>query len=170
MPLLSRQRTFAYKSCRDLLEKLRREVKRYRLIAGRDGADVEELKDVAFNASVTAWHLSDWVFNDLTEEDRKKFGFKDVQDLQEHARTSCRALYLCRYAATASKHWQVTTYPDPKVQTVVTAETSWCIYFLDNERRIPADQVFDEALHFWTQFIYGNEIAKNIGMDDGDST
>ena len=104
MPLPSRQQTFAYKSCRDLLEKLRREVVRYRLIAGRDDANVEELKDVAFNASVTAWHLSDWVFNDLTEEQRKRFGFKDIQDLQEHARKSCRALHLCRYAATASKH------------------------------------------------------------------
>jgi hypothetical protein len=165
MSLPSRQQTFAYKSCRDLLEKLRREVVRYRLIAGRDDANVEELKDVAFNASVTAWHLSDWVFNDLTEEQRKRFGFKDIQDLQEHARKSCRALHLCRYAATASKHWQVTNHPDPQVQTVVTAETSWCIYFIDNERTIAADQVFDEALNFWTEFIYHHKIAKDI--DDG---
>jgi hypothetical protein len=137
-------------------------IKRYRLIAGRDDADVEELKDIAFNASVTAWHLSDWVFNDLTGEQRKKLGFKNLEELQEHARTSCRALHLCRYAATASKHWQVTRYPDPRVQTVVTAETSWCIYFLDNGRRIAADQVFEEAVHFWTQLIYPNEIAKDI--------
>jgi hypothetical protein len=168
MPLPSRQQTFAYESCRDLLEKLRREIVRYRSIVRRDDANVEELKDIAFNASVTAWHLGDWVFNDLTAEQRERFGFKDTGDLQKHVCTNCRALYLCRYAATASKHWQVTIYPDPKVQTVVTAEKGWGIYFVDDNKRIAADQVFDEAFHFWTQFIYSNEIPKNIGVGDSD--
>jgi len=51
MPLPNRPQTF-YESCRDLLEKLDREIDRYRSIAGRDDHNVvEELKDIAFNAS-----------------------------------------------------------------------------------------------------------------------
>jgi hypothetical protein len=74
MPLPHRQQTF-YESCRDLLEKLDREIDRYRSIVGRDDHDVvEELKDIAFNASVTAWQLGDWVFKDMTAEQRQRLG------------------------------------------------------------------------------------------------
>ena len=128
---------------------------------GRDDHNVvEELKDIAFNASVTAWQLGDWVFNDMTVEQRQRLGFNDSNALLEHARTNCRALYLCRHAATASKHWEATQHPDPNVQTVVTHENGWRVLFVDGNKRTAADQVFAEALSFWTNFIYGNHIAK----------
>src|SRR5713101_5536257 len=131
MPLPGREQTFAYESCRDLLDKLEREIDRYRTSV-RDDAGVEELKDIAFNAAVTAWHLSDWVFNDLTPAQRRKLGFNKPSDLQKYARENCRALYLCRYAATASKHWAVDSHRDPNVQVVVTADPIWSIYFVDH--------------------------------------
>jgi hypothetical protein len=160
MALPGRDQTFAYENCRDLLEKLDRELDRYRSIVGGEDADVDALKDLAFNASVTAWHLADWVFNDLTDMQRKSLKVRNLSGLQAYARTKCRALHLCRYAATASKHWEVTGHPDPDVQVAVTWETGWCIYFIDNSKRIPADRVFEDALYFWTHFIYGNEIAR----------
>jgi hypothetical protein len=161
MALPGREQTFAYEDCRDLRQKLDREIKRYRSMVGREDSDPEELKDTAFNASVTAWHLTDWVFNDLTPAQRASLRFEDLSDLQEYARTNCRALYLCRYAATASKHWEVTKHPDPNVQIVVTlADTGWTIYFMDSGKRKAAEQVFDDALVFWTQFIYGHHIAQ----------
>ena len=111
MALPSRNQTFAYESCRDLVEKLDREIGRYREVAGNDEDHdgeallnlVHQLTDAAFNASVTAWHLCDWVFNDLTSEQRQKLGFATLLKLQDHAKTQCRALYLCRYTATASR-------------------------------------------------------------------
>src|SRR5262245_38714116 len=130
MPLPNRQQTF-FECCRDLLQKLQREIDRYRSVVGGDG-HAEELKDIAFNASVTAWYLGDWAFNDMTAEQRKRLGFKDARALQDHARTSCRALHLCRHVATASKHWQVTQYRDPNVQTLVTYEVGWRVIFVDN--------------------------------------
>jgi hypothetical protein len=75
MPLSNRQQTF-YANCGDLLEKLKREIARYRSIVG--GTVVEELKDIAYNASVTAWQLGDWVFNDMTDEQRTRLGFNDL--------------------------------------------------------------------------------------------
>jgi hypothetical protein len=157
MPLSNRQQTF-YANCGDLLEKLKREIARYRSIVG--GTVVEELKDIAYNASVTAWQLGDWVFNDMTDEQRTRLGFNDLEALRKHARTNCRALYLCRHAATASKHWEVTEFPDPNIQTLVTHENGWRVIFVDDNKRSEADQVFDEALGFWTNFIYGNHIAR----------
>jgi len=167
MPLPSREQTFAFADCRELLEKLDREIDRYREVAGRDGLErdalvklVDQLKDSAFNASVTAWHLCDWVFNDMTPDQRQKLGFKKLSDLQDHVRNNCRALYLCRQAATASKHWTVNQHADPEVQVIVTADTGWTIYFVDDGRKTPADQIFDDALGFWTGFIYQHQIAK----------
>jgi hypothetical protein len=121
MALPSRDKTFAYENCRDLLEKLDREIDRYCEVAGNDQMLtpevmlklVDQLKDGAFNASVTAWHLCDWVFNDLPEEQRQKLGFKKLADLQTHVTKQCRQLHLCRQAATASKHWSVERYADP---------------------------------------------------------
>ncbi len=118
------------------------------------------MKDLAFNISITAWTLCDWVFGDLTAEQRKSLNIRKLSDLQDRAR-SCRAVHICRQAATASKHWDVTSYPDPNLSVIVTAggQGQWLIYFLDNGDRLEADRVFAEALQFWTSFIYPNRIA-----------
>jgi hypothetical protein len=174
MALPSRDQTFAYENCRDLVEKLDREIDRYSEVAGTDdtGANVltlvHQLMDSAFNASVTAWHICDWVFNDLPLEQRKKLGFKKRSDLQRHARTQCRALHLCQHAANASKHWQVTDYPDPTVQVIVTGDEGWAIYFVDKGKKLPAAQVFTAARDFWDQFIRENHIPK--ALDDRDAS
>jgi hypothetical protein len=172
MALPSRDQTFAYANCRDLLEKLDREIDRYCEVAGSD-LDypgemllriVDQLKDSAFNASVTAWQVCDWVFNDLPIEQRQKLGFKRLLDLQNHVRKQCRALHLCRQAATASKHWSVKKHPDIAVKIIVTGDPVWTIYFVDGDKKIKANQVFNEAYHFWTGFIRDNGIAK--ALDD----
>jgi hypothetical protein len=99
------------------------------------------------------------VFNDMTVEQRQKLNFRDVGGLQEYARENCRALYLCRQAATASKHWVVNQHADPEVQVVVTAETEWTVYFVDHGRSQPADVVFEMAFAFWNEFIRDHRIS-----------
>ncbi|MET4481622.1 hypothetical protein [Bradyrhizobium sp. F1.13.3] len=152
-----------------MLDKLHRELDRYREVAGRDEEDlaamvelVDQLKDSAFNAAVTAWHLGDWVFKDMTADQRKALGVRSLGDLQAHGREKCRALYLCRYAATASKHSEVNTFRDPKVEVVVSCEedAGWSVHFVDDGNTRAADQVFSEALDFWTGFIFENHIGK----------
>jgi hypothetical protein len=156
-----------------LLDKLSREIDRYREVAGRDELDpeahlklVDQLKDSAFNASVTAWQLCDWVFKDMAPDQRQKLNFEKVIDLQNHARRNCRALHLCRQAATASKHWVVDDYYDPDVQVVVAHDgtTGWIAYFVDRGQEQPADYVFDMAYAFWNSFIRDHGVA--IALDD----
>jgi hypothetical protein len=173
MALPSRGQTFAYENCQDLVEKLDREIDRYCEVAGNDdtGANVltlvHQLTDSAFNAAVTAWHLCDWVFNDLTLEQRRELGLKKLSKLQDHAKEQCRALYLCRYAATASKHWLVERNPDPTIQVVVAHEDGWTIYFVDDGKKTPAEQVFMAARDFWDQFIRANGIKSEPPAGDG---
>jgi hypothetical protein len=169
MALPSRKQTFAYETCRDLVEKLDREIDRYHAVAGGDEGEwgnllnlVHQLTDSAFNASVTAWHIGDWVFNDMPCRLRDKFGFKEVADVQKYARGYCRALHLCRQAATASKHWSVDKYRDPSVKVIVTAEGGWRIYFKDGDKEISADQAFANARDFWYHFIKDSGLARHL--------
>src|SRR5215203_4310459 len=158
MPLPSRAHTFAIQTCRDMLEKLEREVVCYRQAVNKQSPT--ELLDASFNAAVTAWHIADWVFCDMTTEQRLQLKCHSLSDLQTRARTDCRSIHLCRQVATASKHVQVSHYPDHDVQAYAAAEPDWTTYFRDKGRRINAEEVFNLALGYWTQFIYNNEIGK----------
>jgi hypothetical protein len=177
MALPGREQTFAFENCRDVLEKLSREVERYAEL-DQKGNDLDAMKDTAFNVAVTAWHLCDWVFNDMTEAQRDSLSIHSPTQMQEYARHECRALHICRQAATASKHWEVRRYRDPNVAIVVTAppdppdlgtESSappvyvlprWHIYIIDGNKVHPAGEVFSRAEEFWCQIIYQNGIAQ----------
>jgi hypothetical protein len=173
MALPGREKTFALENCRDLHRKLEREIKRF---GDADPDDVEARIDLAFNIVVTAWHLCDWVFADLTPAQKSSLQITSLSALQDIARVQCRALHLCRQVAVASKHWKVTDHPDPDVAVMVTATpqgttaarspvplhlaASWYLYFVDGPNMQEAEEVFDSALTFWTQFIYPNKIAE----------
>ena len=64
MALPGRDHTFAFSDCRDLLMKLEREIERYQSL----GTDVTEMRDLAFNISVTAWSMCDWVYGDAASD------------------------------------------------------------------------------------------------------
>jgi len=158
MAFPGRPQTFAMENCRDLLNKLKRENERF----SAAGNNIETRKDFAFNAAVTAWALCDWVFADMPSALRNKYEIHNVNQMREYARYHCRALHLCRQAATASRHCMVDNFADPDVNSFVTVKsTPGCfVYFVDGKEKRHAEDVFDDAFQFWTQFIYGNEIAK----------
>jgi len=168
MALPTRPQTFAFENCRELLTKLEREIYRYLSVAGSREADpvevmnvVDTLKDAAFNASVTAWHLTDWVFHDMTAEQRKRLSLAHKGDLQALARKQCGALRLCELACVASKHWTVSNEKivDEAVQTMVSADQGWGVNFIDHDKETPAHVVFQEAFSFWNEFIHQNDVA-----------
>jgi hypothetical protein len=169
MAFPGRPQTFALENCRDLLNKLKREIERF----GAAGNNIETRKDFAFNAAVTAWQLCDWVFADMSSALRDKYEIHNVNQMREYARYHCRALHLCRQVATESKHYTVDKFADPAVNSHLTVKSTvpqapiplhfapGCfVYFVDGKEKREAEDVFGDALQFWTQFIYGNEIAK----------
>ena len=100
----------------DIAYKLEREIDRFK----QEQANPLFLADHAFNVVVTAWHLCDWVFADLTPELKSRLQINTLSELQAQARKG-RALHLCQQAANASKHWAVLEkHRDPNVDTIVT--------------------------------------------------
>src|SRR5262245_6809440 len=168
MALPARPQTFALENCRNLLDKLKREIERF----SAGGNNIETRKDFAFNAAVTAWALCDWVFDDMPSALRDKYKIHNVNQMREYARHHCRALHLCRQVATASKHYTVDNFADPAANSFLTVKRTvpqapiplhfppGCfVYFVDDNEKREAEHVFDDAFRFWTQFIYGSEIA-----------
>jgi hypothetical protein len=98
MALPGRDKTFAFANCKDMLDKLKRKIDRYARV---DGKDVEAMKDLAFNIAVTEWHLCDWVFMNLTPEQREALNIHSLAQMQERALGS-RPLHVFRQVATAS--------------------------------------------------------------------
>src|SRR5262249_47498947 len=84
----------------------------------------------AFNFSVTAWHLADWVWEAVSTpewraEIHRPLGIttngshpgNDLRAFQTAIREKCRAIHICRQLATGSKHMTVRQSPDPTVRT-----------------------------------------------------
>ncbi len=190
MPLRSttdRSATFDLVDCRDLLQKLEREMDRIRRCNRR-----EELADLGFNFAVTAWHLTDWVWADIKGVHGLKtalaaeasvrapeFNFNEFRDL---LRRRSDDLNYCRLIATASKHVGVEPLPgDPDAFTAtgsagpssvllggaplatsplaVAGSGKYVLKIIVDGERIPAVKVFERVLEFWTQFIYGPQVG-----------
>lgn len=151
--------TFGFRGHRDLIAKLRWEIER---IIQDHGWDAAVLAYRGFNAAVTAWQISDWLWEDMTDSQRKAIGVAHRTALQNKARRECRALHCCRQIATAHKHAKVTLFPDPTVESAVSADRRlanegftveqvvYVLKIIDGQDRLPAIQLFKDALDYWT--------------------
>jgi hypothetical protein len=151
--------TFSFENSVDLVWKLDWEITR--LLHATPG-DIIDMKCFAFNAAVTAWQLADWVFLDMTSQQKQSRGVSKLLDLQNIVRGECRALHLCSRIATASKHRFVTSHHDPKVSTAVRSAGSmngqfakWELLIFDGDKEHAACDVFEEARQYWYRFVTG---------------
>lgn len=183
MALPGKDKTFGLESCRDLLSKLEWEIEGLR---STQTSDVSSLIYQAFNGAVTAWHLADWVWGDMTGEQRvaicNEWGLvaRSIGEFRHGLRKNNWAVALCREIATASKHVQVSQSPDADVQTTVSAVSSlvtatgravrtesgsevtvtgWKLKVFDGSDWHEMLDVLEEARNFWTTFIYDREFA-----------
>jgi hypothetical protein len=85
---------------------------------------------IAFNAAVTAWHITDWLWQSRPETRAvlaKRFNFTHAETknglrvglerFQDAMAADCRALYVCREIANGSKHMRKTKI-DPDVKAI----------------------------------------------------
>jgi hypothetical protein len=103
-------RPFGMTSCRDMLNKLEREITRFASSAERD-----EIVDHALNAAMTAWHLAEWTWPDtahsaglrerIAEEMHENIPTRDPFTLlRRYAVKHCPDLRLCELIANTAKH------------------------------------------------------------------
>jgi hypothetical protein len=149
--------TFSFENSVDLVWKLYWEIARIQHASPRD---IIDMKCFAFNAAVTAWQLTDWVFDDMTADQRQSRGVSNLSGLQQLVRSECRALHLCHRIATASKHRIVTHHHDPAVTTAVRSAPvasghfpNWELVIIDGKVERDACDVFEEARMYWHRFL-----------------
>jgi hypothetical protein len=151
---------FSFETSVDVIWKLYWEIERLNHATPHD---IIDMKCFAFNAAVTAWQLTDWIFEDMSDEQRRQFGISKLSDLQKMAREQCRALHLCRQIATASKHRVVKMkHYDDSVSTRIDFDRTdayqwpkWGLMIIDGDKSYPAIAVFEEARLYWYKFLCG---------------
>ena len=169
---MKRSPTLDVESCRDLVEKLNREYKRFLHAVTR-----EEQSDHAVNFSLTAWHLTDWVWDakaggrlefkgDLAKEFEKwPGGDAGLKSFRKYILHRCGFLAYCEMVATAAKHADVDQKDwRPDMETTASASTTlnldldkigegWKWKIVDGENRPDALAVFGAILYFWNKLI-----------------
>lgn len=160
---------FALRGCRDLLEKLRYETGS---LNTTERFDVTGRAYIAFNCALTAWHMTDWVWAELDQDQRERIqkcagtNFKLVETcakpLQEFARCRSPALKLCELIANGSKH-RVLRNPDPRVSTKMTdgegADYGNPVVIEDGKETWVGDVLCQAAL-WWGTFLTDWNVAK----------
>jgi hypothetical protein len=150
--------TFTFENSVDLMWKLYWEIAR---IQHASPHDIIDMKCFAFNAAVTAWQLTDWVFDDMTAKQKQSRGISTLSGLQQLVTSERRALHLCQWIATASKHRIVNNrHHDPTVTTAVRSAPvasghfpDWELVIIDGNIERNAIDVFEEARMYWYRFL-----------------
>jgi len=133
---------------------------------------------IAFNAVVTAWHITDWVWQ-LSKERRQilaaHYGFayaetdtgirRGLERFQEAVTKDCRALHVCREIANGSKHMRrKKADPDVKakaewhqalerVGVVNIGDYVMTLTITDGTETLDAVKWFIEAFGYWEKLF-----------------
>lgn len=134
---------------------------------------------IAFNAAVTAWHITDWLWHSNAETRAvltKRYGLnftegtkaalrKGLESFQDAVVCESRYLYVCREIANGSKHMRTNN-----TDLDVTAEARWhmaiegaghvkpgdlvlSLVIVDGEREEDATRWFIQAFGYWEELF-----------------
>jgi hypothetical protein len=95
------QKSFELRDSRDMLEKLQWELNN---LFCRQRYDIKACQYHAFNCAVTAWHVTDWLWQDISPVLKNELRVNELKHFQRYVRDDCLALKLCHRIANASKH------------------------------------------------------------------
>ena len=169
----TRSETFDLVSCRDVLEKLRREIKRI-----KDAKDRQDVCDHGTNAAFTAWHMTDWVWADMKKNrairptiakqaDRDPGNFR-LPAFQNYVTKNSKALRICRIIATASKHvgWDPggTDLELTATGLTITEDSTvplerWILKVKIDDQSYEALPIFTKAFRYWESFTEKHQIG-----------
>lgn len=153
-----------------LLRKLTSEVSAF--IDNQD--EIVKSGRLALNIAMTAWHMVDWTFADMDADQRvlagRQLGRKinTQRDFAAAATEACEALRMCQVIATAGKHVEVSTRPDPSLVTrleffEVNADGAsgqvGAMWIIERDgKKYPAEETFNQVHRFW------EDLLSSLGM------
>lgn len=164
VPFPDRKRqSFGISTARDLLAKIERELSAF------EGCEhFIRAGDHAFNLCLSLWHMTDWTFADMTSDECHKAGaflgaaFAKSPDFGVAVQKAEPALRICRVMATASKHVEVTKFPEPTLDTMIDIYEhsavvdgplilKWGVNYLGESYSML--DVFKRAIAFWLKLF-----------------
>ena len=171
------QHTFGHDSCRDMLDKLKREFNRLEVAPER-----EDIADHAINFAITSWHLTDWIWA-AYEDKRLKFrgeaadasaswgkGRNGLGDFRKYIFEREPRIRYCDPIANEAKHLVLDEKRRPGRSVLKTTASAssilsgtgflmgpvdWIPKILREGNRLDARLEFDCILDFWSSFIHG---------------
>ena len=154
-------KTFGLWRAEDLLAKLNWE---RALLAELEGRSDDNAIFAALNGCATAWHLTEWTWNNLGPATRARLAFSVVRDLEIYVLTRCPALRLCRLIGNGGKHHTL-RWNDPeifstkrlRVHVETTADgrliggrlTGWKLQVVDGNKGTDASELLKTASEYW---------------------
>ena len=169
--------TFDIEDAGNMLAKLDREIKRVELAYSR-----EEAADHCFNAILTAWHIHDWVWQDIKGDGRKRHKLAGLADrpLRGFAKPAFQKFIVshdefghtmryCRMITTASKHGEFKLWEEDPEAPVLggspQGDPRWKVR-VDGRPMLAVD-VLRQAFEFWKWLISAEGIGgSSLGQLD----
>ena len=152
------QKSFELRDTRDMLEKLEWELDK---LFCRQRYDIKACQYHAFNCAVTAWHVTDWLWQDLTRALKAELQVKECKEFQRYVRENCPALNLCHQIANGSKHCLLEHNPDSTISTAISDGVGYEYgnpVIVEGNLHHQADKVFYDALFWFQAFIRDRNI------------
>lgn len=174
-------RSFDIESCRDLYNKLDRELERLRNATRRD-----DQTDHALNFAISAWHMTDWTWASACRDPQKKVALAKLAGIppgqfnkDSWARHMAQNpnIAICQGIATAAKHVgaDMATFETgfnlaaverlddvssvDKLLSFDDLQTGWTLKVVEGTERRDAIPIFERVLQTWTDIVYG------LGLD-----
>jgi hypothetical protein len=151
------QKAFGIDDSRAMLDKLRWELEN---IFTRQRHDIRVCQYHAFNCAITAWHATDWLWEDMPPDLKHEMEWKKPEHFQVFVCEQSPELCLCRQIANGSKHCRLRSF-DPAVSAVISDGQGYDYgnpIIIDGDVRHDASYVFGLALCWLEQFIRSHNI------------
>jgi hypothetical protein len=128
----------------------------------------------AFNCAVTAWSITDWVWNSAPAQLRERFRAESPnpkarggEPLASLLRQQCRELAICQQLANGSKHFILDSHNDANISSYRSPSVSFYVsengetrsapthgVFINDGTRVYSDVgLFSRAHDHWTAFF-----------------
>lgn len=169
---------FRLRLVHDIFRKLHREKQRFEK-AGPDNAGRNDQVDAAINFAITAWHMTDWVWERHKDALGKYLNVNGLREFQDKLRQLCPDLAVCDVIANAAKHGGTAHMREdrPEIETVLIADPvteggpgveliavaagpEWSLEIRVNGKSEDPHAVFNRVFGYWHKFIQRHCIAK----------
>ncbi len=162
----------------DIFRKLHREKQRFEK-AAPDNEGRNDQVDAAINFAITAWHMTDWVWERQKDALGKCLDVNCLREFQDKIRQQCPDLAVCDVIANAAKHGGTAHMRKdrPEIETVLIADPvaegapgvelyaevagpEWSLKIRVNGRPEDPHAVFYRVFGFWHEFIQRHCVAE----------